>query len=180
MRLSLLAFAKLSDAECGAGFSLRGTSVPLERLAGTCGRLAEATPQAEALDEARPTSRILRASIIALTLASVVAPGFADDPLLNRGDVKKALAYIEANHSRTLQSQVTIAEIPAPTFHEAERAKYLASEFRRVGLANVEIDKQGNVLGWRDGEVKDALLLAAHLDISFAPGDNLNETAGAL
>src|SRR5436190_14178744 len=28
------------------GFSLRGTSVPLERLAGTCGRRAEATPQA--------------------------------------------------------------------------------------------------------------------------------------
>src|SRR5207249_11132214 len=151
------------------GFSLRGTSVLLERLAGTCGRLAEATPQAHLCPhlfpmaytdeflgfrgqifvqtgpaggaaEARPTSRILRASIIALTLASVAAPGFADDPLLNRGDVKKALAYIEANHSRTLQSQVTIAEIPAPTFHEAERAKYLASEFRRVGLASVESD----------------------------------------
>src|SRR5258708_31855000 len=28
------------------GFSLRGTSVSLERLAGTCGRRAEATPQA--------------------------------------------------------------------------------------------------------------------------------------
>ena len=31
----------------------------------------------------------------------------------------------------------------------------MASEFRRVGLANVEIDKQGNVLGWRPGEVRD-------------------------
>jgi len=143
MRLSLLKFAELSDEE----------------------RRTEATPQAGAL----LTSRILRASIIAVTLA-VAAPGFAGDPLLNRSDVKKALAYIEANHSRTLQSQVTIAEIPAPTFHEAERAKYLASEFRRVGLANVEIDKQGNVLGWREGEVADTLLLAAHLDISFAPG----------
>src|SRR5207248_2552224 len=29
--------------------SLRGTSVPLERLAGTCGRRAEATPQAISL-----------------------------------------------------------------------------------------------------------------------------------
>ena len=74
MRLSPLTFAELSAEECGAGFSQRGTSVPLERLAGTCGRLAEATPQAEA----RPTSRIHRASIIALTLASIVAPGFAD------------------------------------------------------------------------------------------------------
>jgi tripeptide aminopeptidase len=48
----------------------------------------------------------------------------------------------------------------------------MASEFRRVGLANVEIDKQGNVLGWRQGEVKDALVLAAHLDIAFEPGVN--------
>ncbi len=36
------------DYYCGAGFSLRGTSVPLERDAATCGRRAEAPPQAEA------------------------------------------------------------------------------------------------------------------------------------
>jgi tripeptide aminopeptidase len=48
----------------------------------------------------------------------------------------------------------------------------MASEFRRVGLTKVEIDKQGNVLGWRDGEAKDALVLAAHLDIAFEPGVN--------
>src|SRR5215467_12705255 len=92
--------------------------------------------------------------------------------LPQRDDVRKALAYIEANHEKTLASQVTIAEIPAPTFHEAEKAKYMASEFRRVGLANVEIDRQGNVLGWREGEVKDTFVVAAHLDISFAPGVN--------
>jgi acetylornithine deacetylase/succinyl-diaminopimelate desuccinylase-like protein len=48
----------------------------------------------------------------------------------------------------------------------------MASEFRRVGLANVEVDKQGNVLGWRAGEVKDTFVLAAHLDIAFEPGVN--------
>lgn len=89
---------------------------------------------------------------------------------MDRPQVKSALAFIEANHENTLESQVTIAEIPAPTFHEARRAAYMASEFRRAGLADVEIDKQGNVLGWREGEIKDALVLAAHLDISFAPG----------
>lgn len=88
---------------------------------------------------------------------------------MDRPQVKSALAFIEANHENTLESQVTIAEIPAPTFHEARRAAYMASEFRRAGLADVEIDKQGNVLGWREGEIKDALVLAAHLDISFAP-----------
>ncbi len=97
---------------------------------------------------------------------------FSDDSLLQRPEVKKALAFIEASHDKTLASQVTIAEIPAPTFHEGKRAEYMAAEFRRVGLKRVEIDKQGNVLGWRDGEVPDTFVLAAHLDISFEPGVN--------
>lgn len=96
----------------------------------------------------------------------------ADNTLLERPDVKKALALIESKHQQTLDSQVAIAEIPAPTFHEGERAKYMASEFRRVGLAGVEIDKQGNVLGWRAGASPDTFVLAAHLDISFAEGVN--------
>ena len=116
--------------------------------------------------------RKMRLAFLPVALVSLPLWGFADDQLLQRDEVKKALAYIEANHERTLVSQVTIAEIPAPTFHEGDRAKYLASEFRRVGLTRVEIDKQGNVLGWRDGDVKDIFVLAAHLDIAFEPGVN--------
>jgi acetylornithine deacetylase/succinyl-diaminopimelate desuccinylase-like protein len=107
-----------------------------------------------------------------LLLPLLCFSAFADNTLFERPDVKKALALIESKHQQTLDSQVTIAEIPAPTFHEGERAKYMASEFRRVGLANVEIDKQGNVLGWRPGEIQDTFVLAAHLDISFAEGVN--------
>ena len=90
----------------------------------------------------------MRMVFVLLVWSGFTVSGLADDQLLQRDDVKKALAYIQANQERTLASQVTIAEIPAPTFHEGERAKYMAAEFRRVGLANVEIDKQGNVLGW--------------------------------
>src|SRR5579863_4409740 len=92
---------------------------------------------------------------LALGLVCFSLPGFAEDALLRRPDVKKALAFIEASHEKTLASQVIIAEIPAPTFHEGNRAKYMAAEFRRVGLSKVEIDKQGNVLGWRNGETPD-------------------------
>jgi acetylornithine deacetylase/succinyl-diaminopimelate desuccinylase-like protein len=92
--------------------------------------------------------------------------------LLLADAVTQALAYLEANHTAHLDKQVQITEIPAPTFHEAERAKFMAGEFRRVGLKDVEIDPQGNVLGWRTGATPDALVLAAHLDISFAPGVN--------
>jgi acetylornithine deacetylase/succinyl-diaminopimelate desuccinylase-like protein len=85
-------------------------------------------------------------------------------------EVTKALDYIRSNHERHLDTQVRIAEVPAPTFHEAERAMFMAAEFRRVGLSDVEIDKQGNVLGWRPGATPDTLVVAAHLDISFEPG----------
>jgi len=108
--------------------------------------------------------------LLGLVCFSLSLPG--DDALLQRPDVRKALAYIESAHQQTLDTQVKIAEIPAPTFHEGERAQYMAAEFRRLGLKNVEIDKQGNVLGWRDGAVQDTFVLAAHLDIAFAPGVN--------
>ncbi len=90
--------------------------------------------------------------------------------LLASAEVTRALAYLEANHAAHLDKQVHITEIPAPTFHEAERARFMAQEFRRVGLEKVEIDKQGNVLGWRAGASPDSLVIAAHLDISFEPG----------
>ncbi|MCS7026226.1 MAG: M20/M25/M40 family metallo-hydrolase [Bryobacteraceae bacterium] len=96
----------------------------------------------------------------------------AQEALLSRPEVRQALDFIRANHDRHLDLQVKIAEIPAPTFHEGERAKFMESEFRRVGLKNVEIDGQGNVLGWRPGRTERTLVVAAHLDISFAPGVN--------
>ncbi len=106
-----------------------------------------------------------------LALACLSAgSAFADDTLLKRPDVAKALRWLETSHDKTVAAQITIAEIPAPTFHEAERAKYLEKEFRRLGLADVSIDKQGNVLGWRKGSTEDTFVIAAHLDISFAIG----------
>jgi tripeptide aminopeptidase len=97
---------------------------------------------------------------------------FGQDELLRRPEVRQALSYIESHHEADLDKQVRITEIPAPTFHEAERARFMEAEFRRVGLHDVEIDKQGNVLGWWPGKSAKALVVAAHLDISFAVGVN--------
>lgn len=108
----------------------------------------------------------------ALILLPLLPALFAQDAIMQRPDVRKALDYIKSHHEEHLANQVRIAEIPAPTFHEAERARYMEKEFRRVGLKDVEIDKQGNVLGWRPGKSSKALVIAAHLDISFAPGVN--------
>ena len=105
-----------------------------------------------------------------LGLAVMFASSLAAQPLAP--DVTKALDYLRDNHERHLDKQVQIAEVAAPTFHEGRRAQLMADEFRRVGLTHVEIDKQGNVLGWRPGSSEDALVIAAHLDISFEPGVN--------
>src|SRR5436305_1326912 len=112
----------------------------------------------------------MQLTLVAAGLVLLSTHAWAAGTLLDRPDVKMALAHIEASHEKTLAAQVAIAEISAATFHEGERAKYMEGAFRRAGLKNVEIDKQGNVLGWRDGEVPDTFVLAAHLDIAFAPG----------
>jgi len=63
----------LLKTQCGAGLSLRGTSVPLERLV-TCGRRAEDPPQAKAC----PTPR-LRTFIIVAGLSACLSAGSAPD-----------------------------------------------------------------------------------------------------
>ncbi len=105
-----------------------------------------------------------------LAILAAALPLFAQDDIAARPAARKALSRIQARHEADLAKQVEIAEIPAPTFHEGERARFLEREFRRLGLKNVEIDAKGNVLGWRPGSTDKALVVAAHLDISFAPG----------
>jgi acetylornithine deacetylase/succinyl-diaminopimelate desuccinylase-like protein len=114
----------------------------------------------------------MRAIPFLLLIAAI--PVSAHDALLQQPGVRKALAFLEANHERHVARQVQIAEIAAPTFHEAERGRYMAGEFRRLGLSDVETDAQGNVLGWRRGDSPDTLVIAAQLDIAFAPGVDVN------
>jgi tripeptide aminopeptidase len=90
-----------------------------------------------------------------------------------RPDVRRALDYIAQHEASQVNLQVKIAEIPAPPFHEGQRAKAIAEEFRRVHLEGVEIDGAGNVLGWRKGALPRALVVAAHLDTVFPEGTDV-------
>ncbi len=47
--------------------------------------------------------------------------------------------------SRLLNLAIAIQQIPAPTFHEAERAEFVRLRFLDEGLADVEMDGTGNV-----------------------------------
>jgi tripeptide aminopeptidase len=73
-----------------------------------------------------------------------------------------------------LNLAIQIQQIPAPTFDEAERAKFLAERFMAEGLTSVEIDKNWNVYGCLKGRGDcRPLIVSAHLDTVFPVGTDL-------
>ncbi|MFC4452384.1 M20/M25/M40 family metallo-hydrolase [Deinococcus sonorensis] len=66
-----------------------------------------------------------------------------------------------------------IAQTPAPTFQEGERALLVADLWRGFGH-RVELDGAGNVLARLGPTHGKALLLAAHLDTVFATGTDVS------
>lgn len=101
---------------------------------------------------------------IARLKALMASPAFA-----------KAKASLAADWDRIVQDVITLTEIPAPPFHEAERAKAYAVMLQAHGLSDVEIDAEGNASGLRRGTRPGGplLVIAAHLDTVFPPGTDV-------
>lgn len=74
---------------------------------------------------------------------------------------------------RWVDSTLTIQAIPAPTFDEAERARYMQLEFEAARLEDVHQDHLGNVYGRVIGGTAPPVLVSAHLDTVFAQGTDL-------
>lgn len=69
---------------------------------------------------------------------------------------------------RVLDLACAIQQIPAPTFHEHARARFVAEQFQGLGLADVAIDDLGNVYARRPGAGRSRpVLVTAHLDTVF-------------
>lgn len=63
---------------------------------------------------------------------------------------------------------IAIQQIPAPTFHEAERARFVQTCFIEQGLVDVRLDRAGNVLARLAASRPDkAVVVSAHLDTVF-------------
>jgi acetylornithine deacetylase/succinyl-diaminopimelate desuccinylase-like protein len=61
-----------------------------------------------------------------------------------------------------------IQAIPAPTFHETKRAGFFLKEFTGLGLAEVQLDGVGNVLGRLPGSAGGRpLVVSAHIDTVY-------------
>lgn len=85
----------------------------------------------------------------------------------------RAVAVLRADHDRTVADIVRLTEIPAPPFHEAERARAFLSMAQAHGLANVELDAVGNVTAVRRGSGEGLICVAAHLDTVFPSGTDV-------
>lgn len=115
--------------------------------------------------------RILRLTLIA-AIAATRALTAADD-IVTRPEVRSALQYLAQHETTQVNLQIKIAEIPAPPFHEEQRAAAIAAEFSRVHLDKVETDAAGNVLALRKGASPRLLVIAAHLDTVFPAGTDV-------
>lgn len=86
----------------------------------------------------------------------------------------KAIATLEREHDRTVSDIVTLTEIPSPPFGERVRADAYLEMLRAHGLAEVQADGVGNVMGLRPGrETGPLVVVAAHLDTVFPAGTDV-------
>ena len=80
--------------------------------------------------------------------------------------------------NRLLNLAVAIQQIPAPTFHETERAEFVRARFVEEGLQDIGIDPAGNVYARLPilrplSTVHRLLVVSAHLDTVFPASTDL-------
>jgi len=94
--------------------------------------------------------------------------------LLQTPAVRAAVEFAREDEMQTLADQIRICEVEAPPFQEAKRAQVYAEMLRAVGLKNVRIDVEGNVIGVRPGaNARPNVVMSAHLDTVFPSGTNV-------
>ena len=122
--------------------------------------------------------RLIPVSLLLLLTASAAAAQTPDArvrALVDSPGFKQAGAFISGDQDRFVRELVTLTEIPAPPFKEQARAKAFMEMLRQQGLADVEMDPEGNVMGLRRGSGAEPglLLVNAHLDTVFPEGTDV-------
>lgn len=105
-------------------------------------------------------------------LAAQTYPTSWNPELLQRADVKSAMAMIEQRFPSQVVEWIRIAELPGKSRLEQQRGAYVKSVFEKEGL-KVSADSIGNVTGVRKGTGGGpTIVIAAHIDIVFPPETN--------
>lgn len=86
-------------------------------------------------------------------------------------EVQQGLGELDRRLAQIIEEGIRICEIPAPTFHEAERGQYVAQRMRALGLGVPSVDAVGNVIcEVPGGAPRPTVVVMAHLDTVFEPG----------
>lgn len=91
--------------------------------------------------------------------------------VLSLEEVQKALAFVEADAEQSIEDQVALTLIEAPTFHEEARAKAYVEYLGKLGLEDAHVDEFGNAVAlWKGAGTGPKILVEAHLDTVFPFG----------
>ncbi|KGM43101.1 Acetylornithine deacetylase [Olavius algarvensis spirochete endosymbiont] len=87
-------------------------------------------------------------------------------PILD--SLNEYVRQLEGIREAVFSTMVMVNEIPAPTFKELNRAKFLVDRFSELEMLNTSIDEKGNAIGILPGRTGDNdILVTAHLDSVF-------------
>jgi tripeptide aminopeptidase len=124
--------------------------------------------------------RIHRRLFVVLLVAAALEPPAAQAPdadakrIIESAKFQQAAGFIRTDYDRFVRELIAFTEIPAPPFKEARRAKAYLEALRESGLADVEMDPEGNVMGIRRGGVAGSMLaVLSHLDTVFPEGTDV-------
>lgn len=121
-------------------------------------------------------------AVVVFTLLAQAGASDIGARLLQDAAVKQALEFVRNNEPAVLDQQAALCEIAAPPFKEQARAEAFRKRFEALGLRNVRIDAEGNVLGERPGRsASPHLVFSAHLDTVFPEGTDVSvKRSGAI
>ena len=122
-----------------------------------------------------------RRSVAGLVVVALFASSVADGQQLavprDNPAIAAALRSLQSTNAWTLEQQVSICEIPAPPFKEAVRGAEMKRRFESLGLSEVHVDDEGNVIGTYAGTgAGPTVVLAGHLDTVFPEGTDVKVT----
>lgn len=113
-------------------------------------------------------SALLSLAALMLASPSLAAPG--PEAILKTKAYAAAVHVLDRDHGRLVEEIVALTEIPAPPFKESARAAAYREMLTDAGLADVETDDEGNVMGVYRGTGPaggPVVMIAAHLDTVF-------------
>lgn len=96
--------------------------------------------------------------------------------IANCSQVQEALTSFSTRKDEIVDWIIEIQQIPAPTFSEIARAKFIESRFIQLGLSDVNQDGLHNVYGRIPGAQPNAhkpVVVSAHSDTVFPAGTDL-------